>query len=604
MSIVKRSGSLTVSKSVINGKSAYEIAVENGFTGTEQEWMESLKGEHFILSADSYTYKRNRRKAGNQPEIQISWQLSGTSATPTFTVSPSNLSLSSGYSLSIPYSNTYDLVTITGRVAGFQDQTIVLSCVDETELGAFVGVMKYLPTELSSDEALLEGDYFTALGTFTSGGMTFRDGSVYVKTKTSWSELTDTDDDYANKMLNCLGGILADGTDVKDKECAIYGWFKHLTAQSAVFNELHSNEAFFTDIHVKGKSSFEGWIESSAFSTTLYEEGKNTTSVSADTTKYWSYKELEKKLDAKNLQEGYQYTLGSGSSYTKVEKTTSKGAFLSSSNNLYTSVDSLVTTINFPYSSPTSRTFYIEHRGTSIELWQSAHNGSFDRKVNVIYKNSTSDWSSRTVTLNHTSSYREYIRVVCTRQVGECIRVYDPSIKFSHRYVFFNSSGNTDSWASDYVQGNSPTIIYSGTTIDIPQIYKLSTLPNGSDSGDLESGAVLSFKNKDGSQYCADNTAITRVEWNQEWIRFTTKTGAIYTAYKNEYYQKLSASFKKSASDDSVIIAKTIPKNSNVTIGENTSGKKFLAGYFQTVYGNVNSEADRETYNVWGAVFN
>lgn len=28
-----------------DGKSAYEIAVENGFVGTEQEWLESLKGD-------------------------------------------------------------------------------------------------------------------------------------------------------------------------------------------------------------------------------------------------------------------------------------------------------------------------------------------------------------------------------------------------------------------------------------------------------------------------------------------------------------------------------------------------------------------------------
>ena len=27
------------------GKSAYEIAVENGFIGTEKEWLESLKGD-------------------------------------------------------------------------------------------------------------------------------------------------------------------------------------------------------------------------------------------------------------------------------------------------------------------------------------------------------------------------------------------------------------------------------------------------------------------------------------------------------------------------------------------------------------------------------
>lgn len=32
-----------------NGKSAYEIAVDNGFEGTEPEWLESLKG------ADGYT---------------------------------------------------------------------------------------------------------------------------------------------------------------------------------------------------------------------------------------------------------------------------------------------------------------------------------------------------------------------------------------------------------------------------------------------------------------------------------------------------------------------------------------------------------------------
>ena len=28
-----------------DGKSAYEIAVENGFDGTEEEWLDSLKGE-------------------------------------------------------------------------------------------------------------------------------------------------------------------------------------------------------------------------------------------------------------------------------------------------------------------------------------------------------------------------------------------------------------------------------------------------------------------------------------------------------------------------------------------------------------------------------
>ena len=32
----------TSSLDVMNGKSAYDVAVENGFTGTEQEWLDSL----------------------------------------------------------------------------------------------------------------------------------------------------------------------------------------------------------------------------------------------------------------------------------------------------------------------------------------------------------------------------------------------------------------------------------------------------------------------------------------------------------------------------------------------------------------------------------
>lgn len=39
----------------INGKSAYEIAVDNGFEGTEQEWLESLHGKN---GDDGYTPAR------------------------------------------------------------------------------------------------------------------------------------------------------------------------------------------------------------------------------------------------------------------------------------------------------------------------------------------------------------------------------------------------------------------------------------------------------------------------------------------------------------------------------------------------------------------
>ena len=37
-----------------DGKSAYEIAVENGFVGTEEEWLESLQGDDYVITEEDY----------------------------------------------------------------------------------------------------------------------------------------------------------------------------------------------------------------------------------------------------------------------------------------------------------------------------------------------------------------------------------------------------------------------------------------------------------------------------------------------------------------------------------------------------------------------
>lgn len=39
----------------LNGESAYNIAVKNGFVGTEAEWIESLKGKTPIKGVDYWT---------------------------------------------------------------------------------------------------------------------------------------------------------------------------------------------------------------------------------------------------------------------------------------------------------------------------------------------------------------------------------------------------------------------------------------------------------------------------------------------------------------------------------------------------------------------
>ena len=36
----------------LQGESAYDIAVRNGFVGTESEWLESLKGQDYVLTEE------------------------------------------------------------------------------------------------------------------------------------------------------------------------------------------------------------------------------------------------------------------------------------------------------------------------------------------------------------------------------------------------------------------------------------------------------------------------------------------------------------------------------------------------------------------------
>ena len=44
--------SFTISSGTLAGASAYEIAVRHGFSGSEQEWLQSLKGEPGVIVGD------------------------------------------------------------------------------------------------------------------------------------------------------------------------------------------------------------------------------------------------------------------------------------------------------------------------------------------------------------------------------------------------------------------------------------------------------------------------------------------------------------------------------------------------------------------------
>lgn len=58
-----------ISESGLEGKSAYDIAVENGFVGTEEEWLESLKGGDVDLS--EYWKIENLQSLSDEEVLEI-----------------------------------------------------------------------------------------------------------------------------------------------------------------------------------------------------------------------------------------------------------------------------------------------------------------------------------------------------------------------------------------------------------------------------------------------------------------------------------------------------------------------------------------------------
>jgi hypothetical protein len=60
---------------VVYGKSAYEIARDHGFQGTEAEWLESLKGPIPVKGVDYFTQSDKDEVASLVTPVQIiTWE--------------------------------------------------------------------------------------------------------------------------------------------------------------------------------------------------------------------------------------------------------------------------------------------------------------------------------------------------------------------------------------------------------------------------------------------------------------------------------------------------------------------------------------------------
>ncbi|MEC3924341.1 hypothetical protein, partial [Bacillus velezensis] len=72
-----------VNVSIVTGKSAYDIAVDNGFSGTVEEWLASLKGEKGDTGATGATGVKGATGAAGKDgksayELAVQQGFSGT----------------------------------------------------------------------------------------------------------------------------------------------------------------------------------------------------------------------------------------------------------------------------------------------------------------------------------------------------------------------------------------------------------------------------------------------------------------------------------------------------------------------------------------------
>lgn len=104
----------------------------------------------------------------------------------------------------------------------------------------FLGAVSEIPTHTPDGKDLIVGDYFVASVEFTDGDLTFRQGFVYEKTTVTWRQMNASEPNNMGKMVQCLAGVLENGANVADSQAAIYGWFKNLVAQNAIFQNLYA----------------------------------------------------------------------------------------------------------------------------------------------------------------------------------------------------------------------------------------------------------------------------------------------------------------------------------------------------------------------------
>lgn len=131
----------------INDGSEFRLTGQKGEEGERGERGEQgepgPRGEDaksFVLKASSYTYLIDKHSPDNNTAIDISWDISGYSGSPTVTcITNSGWYNSSTSKLTIPKNTTATYVTVEATLAGAPKQTLTVSGIDVTSRNNYFG---------------------------------------------------------------------------------------------------------------------------------------------------------------------------------------------------------------------------------------------------------------------------------------------------------------------------------------------------------------------------------------------------------------------------------------------------------------------------------
>lgn len=419
---------ITVTKT--DGSSS-TFTVKNGSKGSSGG--AGSDGKSFVLTVSSLTYLRDLRSSGNQPAISVSTQVSGYSGTPSITVSKGTLATGK---LTIPYSNSYDTITITATLTGAPTQTLVLNVDDVTEYHRYYGMLSSDPT----GSVLLGDHYYNSITQ-----------KIRYRTTSSWVDLENAEIDdqkeYASILSNAMGHVLG-SIESGSVVSSYYGYFQRIIA-----GIIHAETITVDAANINGKISIAD-VDGGGLSMTkdgigaTSADGKSSWQINADGTATFRNASVTGNLEARKVTHDALKTIdamtGKSIGSTSMPAVTSKTLW-----NLDTTIDgirSAYLTKGHNYSGATINGVAVRHavvttNGTSASVSSPASGTSL--VIGTTYSGSVtiSAGSSKDVVYKLLNKYSFPIWVKASTSLGG---------NFNGIYArVYNTSGNYVQYAED-----------------------------------------------------------------------------------------------------------------------------------------------------------